>query len=162
MSWPWHIIDLSPVETEARRVILNRYGLYAQLSPIIPILIYNLYCLAKWVSSERQRAKVQYSHVPTSPSLKKHRQSQSGVAASFWRRVVWWLEGESSLGSERKFWILATGYSAWLLFLSVYKTGDGSLKYLLLLVLFSSFLSTGGDLLRKFPLLSIYGTVSVV
>lgn len=128
MGWPWHIIDLTKPETDARRVLLDRYGLYAQLSPIIPIALYNIYRLAKWVDSERRNAKGQYSQVPTSPSLKKHRQSQSGIFASWWRRAAWWLEGESSLGGERKFWVISVVWTVWLLFLSVYKTGDGSLK----------------------------------
>lgn len=127
MAWPWHFVDLTHPQAEARRILLDRYGRYSQLSPAIPILMYNLYRLAVWVRSERQRSKVQYSAVPTSPSLKKHRESQAGIVDAWWRRVVWWLDGESVLGGERKFWLLSVVWTVWLLFLSIYKTGDGSL-----------------------------------
>jgi len=129
MGWPYHLVDLTHEEKALRRVLLDRYGLYAQLSAFIPILGYQLYKLAVWIHSERSRTAVQtvdYSEVPGSPTLKRHRGSTSGTAAANWRSLMWWLEGEIAPGwGLRGQWIAGGSWTAWLLFLCVHRTGDG-------------------------------------
>jgi len=130
MAWPYHFIDLTEDELHQRRILLDRYGAYAQLSALVPIIGFQLYRLGAWVYSERSRSEVDYSEVPSSPSLKRRRGSASGTFIQKWRFTSWWLGGESNLGGVRGRLIGAGIWTTWLLFLCVYKTGDGMLASL--------------------------------
>jgi hypothetical protein len=126
MTWPYHLLDLSHEQKHERRLLLDRYGVYAQLSAFIPILAYQLYRLAVWVSSERKRSKVDYSAIPTSPTLKRSRASTSGTFAKNWRTTVWWLNGDLAQGWPSRGKLIAAGvWTSWLLFLCVHNTGEG-------------------------------------
>lgn len=126
MAWPYHIINLPEEEKHLRRLALDRYAVYAQLSAFIPILAYQLYRIGSWVYSERQRANVRYSAIPSSPGLKHDRESSTGAVAKRWRALVWWLEGEVALNwGLRIHWIAGTSWMAWLLFLCIHQTGQG-------------------------------------
>lgn len=63
---------------------------------------------------------------------------------------MWWLEGESSLGGERKFWVTAVLWTGWLLFLSVFQTGDGSFDTSFIIIYMSKFHSSE-SLWKLFP-----------
>lgn len=126
MAWPYHILDLSTEQKHLRRELLDRYGVYAQLSALVPILAFQLYRLWVWVYSERQRSRAAYSKVPSSPVGKYVRQSRSGAAMKRWRSLVWVLKGEVAEGwGSRGHWIAAGTWTIWLLFLCVHQTGDG-------------------------------------
>jgi hypothetical protein len=126
MGWPYHLLDLSSEERDLRRELLDRYGVYAQLSALIPILVFQLYRLWVWVYSERQRSKVTYSELPSSPIAKHARHASSGAAIKKWRSMVWWLEGEVASGwGLRGHWIAAGIWAGWLLFLCIHQTGHG-------------------------------------
>ncbi|KAI9643591.1 hypothetical protein NHQ30_008213 [Ciborinia camelliae] len=126
MSWPYRIYFNHTEEEKAqRRLLLDRYGVYSQLSIFIPIILYNLYRLALWVYSERQRSKVDYSAVPSSPTLKKRKNSKRAAWGRKSRSLVWWLGDEVRRGwGERGHWIAAGVWGAWLGFLCVHNTGD--------------------------------------
>jgi len=129
MGWPYHLVDLTDLQKVQRRELLDRYGVYAQLSALVPMLTYQLYRLGAWVYSERQRSKTDYSEVPSSPTVKRRRHSTTGTVVKKWRSVRWWLEGEAPLGLGVRGHLIATGvWTTWLLFLCVHKTGDGELK----------------------------------
>jgi hypothetical protein len=136
MSWPYHFVDLTQEEIIRRRILLDRYGVYAQLSALVPVLAYQLYRLGVWVSSQRKRVEVGYSEVPStsgSPVQKQKRLSTSGGLARRWRSALWWLEGEVYPGwGLRGHWIAGLTWALWLLFLSVHKTGVG--KFLRFLI----------------------------
>jgi hypothetical protein len=126
MAWPYHLVDLTDDEKHERRLLLNQYGVYAQLSALVPILAYQLYRLGSWVYSERQRSKVDYSAIPSSPGLKRKGNSTSGAIVKRWRVTKWWLEGEVAPGwGLRGHWIAAVSWTSWLLFLCIHRTGDG-------------------------------------
>jgi hypothetical protein len=126
MGWPYHLVDLSHEQKLQRRELLDRYGVFAQLSALIPILGYQLYRLGVWVYSERQRAKIAYSEVPSSPISKQRRLSTSGTIVRKWRSVQWWLSSEVAPGWGVRGRVLAGGlWTLWLLFLCSHKTGDG-------------------------------------
>lgn len=127
MSWPYRIyFDHTKEQLAQRRILLDRYGIYAQLSIFIPIILYNLYRLSVWVYSERQRSKVDYSAVPSSPTLKMRRSSKRAIFGRKMRGVVWWLGDEVVKGwGERGHWIAAGLWGAWMGFLCVHNTGDG-------------------------------------
>ena len=126
MAWSYYILDLSSQEKHLRRELLDRYGVYAQLSAIVPILAFQLYRLCIWVYSARQRSKTAYSAVPTSPGVKHARRTTSGALMRKWRRTVWWLGGEIGNGwGLRGHWIAAGLWVSWLLFLCAHQTGHG-------------------------------------
>jgi hypothetical protein len=125
MAWPYHLLDLTHEQKHERRLLLDRYGVYAQLSALIPILAYQLYRLGFWVYSER-RSKASYSAIPSSPTLKRSRASTAGSFARNWRSTVWWLEGEIVTGWPSRGQLIAAGaWVSWLLFLCVHNTGEG-------------------------------------
>lgn len=126
MAWPYHFVDLSDDQIYARRELLDRYGSYAQLSCLIPVALYQLYCLASWVLSERRRAKVDYTAVPSSLVLRKSKDSALSLVTRKWRIFQWWLGSEiyPGLGTNGD-WILATLWTMWLIFLCTCQTGDG-------------------------------------
>ena len=126
MGWPYHLLDLTHEQKHERRLLLDRYGVYAQLSALIPILAYQLYRLGVWVYSERKRSKASYSAIPSSPTLKRSRASTAGNFARKWRSTIWWLEGELAVGWPSRGQFIAAGvWTSWLLFLCVHKTGEG-------------------------------------
>jgi hypothetical protein len=129
MSWPYHFVDLTQEEIIKRRILLDRYGVYAQLSALIPVLAFQLYRLGAWVYLQRKRTEVRYTAVPDtpgSPFQKQNRVSTSGRLARRWRLALWWLEGEVYPGwGLRGHWIAGLTWASWLLFLTVHKTGDG-------------------------------------
>lgn len=129
MSWPYHFVDLTQEDIIKRRTLLDRYGVYAQLSALVPVFTYQLYRLAVWVSYQRRRPQVGYAQVPStpgSPVQKQIRLSTSGELAKQWRSTLWWLEGELYPGwGLRGHWIAGLTWASWLLFLTGHRTGDG-------------------------------------
>lgn len=126
MAWPYHLVDLTEAQKHERRLLLDRYGVYAQLSALVPILCYQLYRLAIWVSLARRRSKVKYYSVPSSPDLKHGRGSREGVLVRKWRTLKWWLEGDVGEGwGIRGLWVAGGLWASWLGFLCVRETGDG-------------------------------------
>lgn len=129
MAWPYQIIfSFTEAEKLQRRDLLERYGLYAQLSALIPILAWNLYRLGIWFFSEQKSGSktIDYSEVPSSPTLKRHSTSRQGSLVTKWRSIVWWLEGELAPGwGLRGQWIAGVSWTTWLLFLCVHQTGVG-------------------------------------
>jgi len=138
MSWPYQFIDLTKEEQLQRRILLDRYGVYAQLSALVPIIGFQLYRLGVWVGSERSRSNPNYLEVPSSPSLKRRRGSASGTLIQKWRSTKWWLGGEFSFGQGVRGRLIGAGiWTTWLLFLCVHKTGNGKLNLSQLLVFYS-------------------------
>ncbi|KAH8819659.1 ferric reductase-like protein like transmembrane component [Xylogone sp. PMI_703] len=125
MGWPYRFPELSKAEVHARRLTLDRYGQYAQLSCLIPVVVYQLYRLAEWVYAARQKAALGYAAVPGSPVAKKFNGSALGSLARKWRKWKWWLEGEVAPGwGLREQWMGGIAWAAWLLFLCINQTGD--------------------------------------
>lgn len=128
MGWPYHLVDLTHDEKHQRRLTLDRYGVYSQLSALIPVIAYQLYRICVWVYSERQRARVRYSAVPGSPGVKHDRASTASSLVRKWRSTVWWLEGEIAPNwGLRIHWVAGGSWMVWLLFLCVNETGEGKL-----------------------------------
>lgn len=130
MDWPYHInTDLTPAQKAVRRQTLDRYGLYAHLSTLLPIAVYWLYVLTVWVSRARQ-ARGDYAAVPGSPHGKRGAGTAAGRAARWWRWGVF-LVGGSGRGDQGQVRVVhrlvGVAWAAWLGFLTVHGTGDGEL-----------------------------------
>lgn len=122
--FPWVIRDVSDAEKEHRRILLGRYGIYAQLSVLMPIAGYWLFHLGVWVFHERLRTRPEYSVVPGSPRHKKFVQTKAGRVRSAWKKFVWWMNGEIMGYAKKVHFIAGWLWLGWLLFLSVHRTGD--------------------------------------
>lgn len=135
MGWPYQLLDLTESEKHQRRLALDRYAVYSQLSALVPIVAYQLYRLAVWVYSERQRAKVRYDAIPSSPGVKHDKASSTGLFVRKWRALAWWLDGEVAPNwGLRIHWLAGSFWMAWLLFLCVHQTGHGMSVFLWVLV----------------------------
>ncbi|OBT90848.1 hypothetical protein VE02_00440 [Pseudogymnoascus sp. 03VT05] len=125
MDWPYHInTTLTTSQKTLRRQTINRYGLYAHLSPLLPIVLYWLYVLFIWVARARQ-TRGEYAAVPGSPHVKREARTAAGRAARRWRGGVFWVGGRGGEEQERVVHQLAgLGWAVWLGWLSVHGTGD--------------------------------------
>ncbi|GFF96485.1 probable metalloreductase AIM14 [Aspergillus lentulus] len=120
MGWPYHIVKLSAEEKSQRRELLDRYGLYSQLSVFIPILCFWLFRLGHWVYL-RSTWRDGYSAV-TRPA--ESRTSSPGNFVRRWRSILWWLEDEVAPGwGARQHWIFGAAWALWLLTLCIHQTG---------------------------------------
>jgi hypothetical protein len=136
MAWPYSFVSLTEDQKQLRREAISRYGVYAQLSALVPILVFQLYRLWAWVYSERQRSGLSYSEVPTSPSVKRNKAKTSGLVLRKWRAMKWWMGEETLEGwGERWQWIGGALWTTWLLFLCLHGVGVGECFYIWIHVL---------------------------
>ncbi|KAJ5737577.1 uncharacterized protein N7483_002702 [Penicillium malachiteum] len=123
MTWPWLFVYLDSSQKQSRREVLAQFAFISQVSILIPIAIYQLYRIAAWILSKRINCDVAYTALEGSSATKSVVRS-SGIARR-WRSVQWWLNGEIASGwGLRKRWIAAILWFSWLLFLSIFKTGN--------------------------------------
>ncbi|CAG8950901.1 hypothetical protein HYFRA_00003118 [Hymenoscyphus fraxineus] len=124
-SWPYHLVDLTNHEKHLRRKALDRYGIYAQLSILIPILPFLLYRLGSYLLSKLGKGRErEYDVLPSSPQRKAGRGRNQGRVGTFVRRVEWWLDGEVGGWGKRKFWVVGGLWGMWMGGLCVWETGD--------------------------------------
>lgn len=124
MGWPYHIVKLSPEEKSQRRELLDQYGLYSQLSVLIPISFFWLYRLGQWIY-HRTTQRDGYSAVTRAA---ESRTSSSGNFVRRWRSILWWLGDEVAPGwGAREHWIFGAAWALWLLALCIHQTGTGKL-----------------------------------
>lgn len=151
MPWPYHLIDLTDPQKTLRRQTLDRYGVYAQLSPLILVLPFLLYRFTRWsIKRFSGEARGKYDVLPGSPQRKAGR-GGVGKVGGVGRRVSWWLDGKfgGDVGGkwglgERKFWLLGGLWGVWLGGLCVRDTGDGMFSFPFLLSLRSLLMSSLG------------------
>jgi hypothetical protein len=130
MGWPYQFITLTTEEKHVRSATLARYAGLAQLSAVLPIVLFLLYRLASWARKAVDGGRGgSYGAVPNSPSLKSQRQTAWGV----WRirigQLKWWLRGDvyifGQLCGQRDQFLFGSLWAAWLLVLCVVETGHG-------------------------------------
>lgn len=129
MGWPYQFVDLSDAQKEHRRVLLNGYGLIAQVSAGMVLLVIQLVFLVQWIN--RRRQEHDDMGAPGSPGqkhLQKNKRS-SLVIEQGWRRFAWWAGDPlevfgAHLGTKGQV-IAAVLWTIWLLFLSIAETGNG-------------------------------------
>ncbi|KAL5360179.1 hypothetical protein BJX96DRAFT_184398 [Aspergillus floccosus] len=124
MTWPYHIVSVSSEQKHERRVLLDQYGSYAQLSALIPILGYQFYLLGQWAYRRTARSRVGYSAV-SQPSRHHSHHSSLSTTLQRWSTAQWWLNDEIATGwGLRQHWIAGVVWGVWMLFLCVHRTGD--------------------------------------
>ncbi|KAK4203511.1 putative ferric reductase transmembrane component [Triangularia verruculosa] len=121
---------LTAAEKLARRQALDNYGLAAQLSDLLPVVLILLYRLTRWVVRERAEGSGggEYAAVPSSAVMKRRREEGVRSWGARRRRMQWWL-GEDvvvrgHVYGQRDEWIVGTVWFLWLVLLSVMDTGE--------------------------------------
>ncbi|KAK3689876.1 ferric reductase like transmembrane component-domain-containing protein [Podospora appendiculata] len=122
MAWPYHFLDLSEEEKHSRRLALDQYASYAQLSALLPVAVVLLY-RAAWALQSRKGA---YAAIPNSPSLKAQRRGGLAAWRSRIRILKWWLGGDvlmfGGVWGQRDQWIVGALWLFWLLLLCILDT----------------------------------------
>ena len=91
MDWPYSFVNLSDAEKQLRRQALDKYALYAQLSALLPLVVFLLYRIARWAAETASSQRGAYAAIPDSPALKSRRLSTLGGWSSRAQRLRWWL-----------------------------------------------------------------------
>ena len=114
MAWAYRFVTLTPEQIEERRILLDRAGYFAWLSPVVLLTVVYLYRLAT-SSSTKEVLNIQDDQLVTPPSGLKVLK----------RRISWWLNAPLTpeFGSL-KVHIIGLAYLGWLLFLIFRDTGD--------------------------------------
>ena len=129
MGWPYQFVNLTEAQKISRRTLLDNYGLVAQASAGVVLIVIQLFFLAQWLRRKQQQSG---PDVPSSPSLKHSQKSgHSSIQAigRWWRRLEWW-SGDSLMvfgidcGTNGQV-LAATVWTAWLLILCLAETGNG-------------------------------------
>ena len=127
MGWPYQFVDLTDAQKSTRRSLLDTYGLAAQASAGVVLIVIQLYFVAQWM-----RRREDSSGAPGSPGVKH---SQKGkpfnvqAVERWWRSFEWW-SGDSlevfqiDLGTKGQV-LAATFWTCWLLVLCFAETGNG-------------------------------------
>lgn len=129
MGWSYRFADLTDPQKEHRRLLLDSYGLIAQVSAGVILLVIQLVFLIQWLS-KRQQTRSE-PETPGSPGLKYSQKGRHRVQAveRWWRLFAWWA-GDSleifgtQFGTKGQI-TAAAFWTLWLLFLSFSETGDG-------------------------------------
>ncbi|KAH9905847.1 ferric reductase like transmembrane component [Xylariomycetidae sp. FL2044] len=134
MGWPYQFLSLDKPAVHARRQSLDRHALVAQLSALLPVAIFLLYRLVKWVVGRAKPRRGAYSAVPdspvvpSSPTLKRERLSPAGSWTTAVRRIAWWFGDDIVfLGSNwgrRDQMVAGLVWTGWLMVLCVQGTGN--------------------------------------
>ncbi len=137
MAWPYQFVDLDTAQLQARRHTLDRYGLIAQLSTLVPVALFLLYRLVAWgIARVTGSGRGKYAAVPDSPALKQQRLSVVGSLSAGARKVAWWFGDDVVfLGwnwGPRDQIIGGAVWTIWLLVLCVVDTGNGEILALLI------------------------------
>ncbi|KAI8952428.1 ferric reductase like transmembrane component [Xylaria longipes] len=132
MGWPYQFVDLDTAQLQARRRALDRYGLIAQLSALVPVALFLLYRLVTWgVARSAGSGRGAYAAVPDipdSPTLKRQRLSPLGSWSASVRKVAWWFGDDVVLlgwnWGPRDQIVAGVAWTIWLLVLCVVSTGN--------------------------------------
>lgn len=132
--WPYEFITLNDEEKHLRRESLAYHAAIAHYSLIAPLAALLLLKLVR-IGVSRVYPGVggggggAYQRVPSSPTIKAHR---DGVAAGLlvrWNKLVWWVSDDvlvfGQVWGQRDQWIFGSVWMLWLLTLSVVGTGKG-------------------------------------
>lgn len=129
LSWPYHFLSLSRAEVQQRRDVLTLRGHYAQYSALAVIVFISIYTRLSKKNSPQQRGtrstilgkeSIHDSDVRTTSGTDRSGTHRQGIS--------WWdLPPVPGWKETRKQYLLSLSWLAWLLILSVWRTGNGRL-----------------------------------
>lgn len=129
MGWGYKFVDLTDPQKADRRILLDEYGLIAQASAGVVLLVIQLFYLAQWII---QRPAQSSLGPPSSPNVKhshKGRHITTWRIQHWWRRISWWSGHPLNIlgihAGTRGQIIAAAAWNAWLLSLCFVETGNG-------------------------------------
>ncbi len=129
MGWPYDFTVLPEADRHLRRQTLDRYAGYAQLSALLPVVLFLLFRTTTWAIRAAKAQRGSYDAIPNSPSLKFRRLSSAGTWVTHARQLQWWLGDDIVLfgqtWGQRDQWIGGALWGIWLALLCVLGTGSG-------------------------------------
>lgn len=133
MAWPYKFLELDKAAKQSRRQALNHAAFLAHGSVLIVLAAFLLYRIGVLLAKKLSLNRTLYAAVPGSPTLKRQRQTASGLLVVAARKAAWWLEDDVwFLGrswGQRAELIFGSIWTLWLLFLCVDGTGEGEFTY---------------------------------
>jgi hypothetical protein len=96
MGWPWKFVELTTAQQHERRQLLDLYGLCAQLSGVLILIILLLARLTQWGLRRIAVSSFSYDAIPTSPEDQKGANWTRSLSTKR-RQVLWWLESDLTL-----------------------------------------------------------------
>jgi len=132
MKWPYEITNQPDDVKHARRITLDRYGFYAQLSAVAVIILLQVVPLGRWIVKVATAKRAEYDAVPTADAAKTQKPNRQSWLSRTYQRSTWWLGDEvrivnCTLGRKDE-WFFGALWAAWLLFLCINETGRGKLQ----------------------------------
>ncbi|KAH6646516.1 hypothetical protein BKA67DRAFT_662930, partial [Truncatella angustata] len=128
-GWVYQFMKLLPEDQHTRRLLLDQYGLYAQLSALILFFLAVMLRLALQSLGRMvpRRALSDAESMPRSPGIPKHYFHRSRLSARLCR-LQWWMDENikcfgTSIG-QRDELVLSVLWTGWLLFLCLHRTGS--------------------------------------
>lgn len=124
----YRFVDLTDEQRHERRELLDYYGLLAQVSVLVPLLVIQVFFLASWLK-RKIAPQCGFDQAPSSPYAKRSHAEQRFQVSKRWRIFLWWC-GDSvhvagvHVGTKGEL-LGAASWTAWLLLLSFLQTGDG-------------------------------------
>lgn len=129
MGWSYKFVDLTDAQKANRRILLDEYGLIAQASAGVVLIVIQFFYLVQWLIQRQNQGEL---GPPSSPNLKL---SQKGGHITtrriqyWWRRLSWWAGHPFNIlgiyaGTRGQF-IAAAAWNVWLLFLCFAETENG-------------------------------------
>ncbi|KAK0760702.1 hypothetical protein N5P37_006899 [Trichoderma harzianum] len=127
MDWPYQFVTLSEADRHKRRILNDQHGLYAHLSPLVPILGLLLVRLVRWRLGKLTDKQAPYDAEATSSAVAFYEASVASSPLALWRRFTWWLSDNVEFAGltlcQRDQLIFGGVWAAWLLFLCTKDTG---------------------------------------
>ncbi|KAL7907817.1 ferric reductase like transmembrane component [Trichoderma velutinum] len=127
MDWPYQFVTLSEADRHKRRILNDTYGLYAHLSPLVPILGLLLVRLVRWSLKKSTDKQPPYDAEATSSAVAFYEASVARSPLALWRRFSWWLSDNVKFAGltlcQRDQLMFGGVWAAWLLFLCTKDTG---------------------------------------
>ncbi|KIW01090.1 uncharacterized protein PV09_07377 [Verruconis gallopava] len=123
----YSFIDLTKEQAHARRLLLDRYGLIAQLSLFFVLVTIQIYHFLAWLT--RRCGEVDIERTPSSPYLKagieNDKLSWKTKAKRCSAKIRWWMDDEvASEWGKKGEWIGGALWMSWLLTLCFRETGE--------------------------------------
>lgn len=132
MGLPYHFVSLDDAQTAHRRHLLDSYGQFAQLSALVPLVVFGWFFTLRSALMQLQESRTRSARKERqSPQVSSFpKRSDTVSSGNLWGRFDWALGDQVIDGwGTRREWIFAGLWTAWLLVLVFKDTGDGMFDF---------------------------------